>query len=326
MIRFRHVFALAAAAMALVVAAPIVSAQSPEACAAKKLKATSKKAAKKLGCYAKATKAGVPVDPECLLKAEESFEKAFLKAEEAGGCATSADAPALEAIVDGFVGAAVAALTGPLATPTITPTPEATASPTPTAVEVLLLSELQTRGSAGGNDEFVEIYNPGTQSITFDATWSVTARSASGTCTSNSEASRFSGAGQVIPPHGHLLFANSAASPYDGGTISDATYTSGIVDAASVVLRHNGVAVDAVCFYFDAATSNNLTTCATPYTCEGSPVQNPHDNTSGSNSDTSIERKPGGAAGNTQDTDASSADFATTLGSNPQNLASTPAP
>jgi hypothetical protein len=194
-------------------------------------------------------------------------------------------------------------------------------------VDVLVLSEIQTRGSNGGNDEFVEIYNAGNAPVTFDNTWTLSARSAVGTCTSNNTGQRFAGSGQVIPAHGHLLYTNSANPGYDGPTTGDGTYAAGITDAASVILSHGGTPVDAVCFYFDMATQTNLTICATPYVCEGMPVSNlPHNNTSAGNLDVSLDRKPGGALGNGQDTNDSAADFVNNTPANPQNLASPPAP
>src|SRR5262249_54656867 len=132
-----------------------------------------------------------------------------------------------------------------------------------------------------------------------------------------------------IPPHGHMLFVNNSNPGYDGPTQGDGTYMTSIPDASSVMLLHNGVVVDAVCFYFDAATLANLTTCATPDTCEGMPASNlPHDTTNNgaSNSDVSIERKPRGAAGNGQDTGDSATDFVNNTPSTPQNLASPPTP
>jgi hypothetical protein len=189
-------------------------------------------------------------------------------------------------------------------------------------VPVLLISELQTRGSNGGNDEFVEIYNPTSEAVIFDTSWKVQARSAVGTCTSNAQADRIVGAGQTIPAHKHLLYTNNGSSGYDGAVTGDGTYSTGIVDAASVVLLHGATVIDALCFSFDAATQSNLLTCATPYTCEGAPVSNlPHNNTTAgsSNSDQSLDRKPGGASGNGQDTNVNNADFAS-VAANPQNL------
>jgi hypothetical protein len=195
--------------------------------------------------------------------------------------------------------------------------------------DVLVVSQVQTRGDAGGNDEFVELYNPTSVPVTFDATWVLKARSAittSNPCTANSLAERFAGAGQVIPPHGHILYVNNTVPPYNGPTPGDGTYTIGVPDAASVVLLHGNAVVDALCFYYDATTQSTLATCSAAYTCEGTPVLNPHDNMSDSNMDASLERRPGGAQGNATDTGNSSADFQTNSAPDPHDLASTPVP
>ncbi len=80
------------------------------------------------------------------------------------------------------------------------------------------------------------------------------------------------------------------------------------------MLKRSSVTVDALCFSFDMATQTSLLTCATPYTCEGTPAQNPHDNTTATNSDSSLART--GA----QDTQQNSADFTTTTPSTPRGL------
>lgn len=189
---------------------------------------------------------------------------------------------------------------------------------------VLLISQIQTRGTAGGNDEFIEIYNPGGAPVVFDSTWTVWARSAVGICTGNSEAQRFAGGGQTIPAHRHILFTNSAG--YDGAVAGDGTYMTGFTDAGSVVLKHNNAVADAVCFQYDAATLASLTTCATPYTCEGVPALNPHNNTGSTNNDASLERLPGGAGGNAKDTGDTLTDFVTNNTASPRNLLSAPTP
>lgn len=79
-------------------------------CASAKLKAGSKKAAAKIKCHDKAILTGGAVDPACLGRAEEKFTAAFAKAELKGGCATTGDASAVEALIDGFVDDVVAAL------------------------------------------------------------------------------------------------------------------------------------------------------------------------------------------------------------------------
>jgi hypothetical protein len=78
-------------------------------CAAAKEKATAKKAAGKINCYRK-TNLVVPADPVCLQKAEDTFVKAFAKAEKPGACDVIGDADGIETQVDTFVNALVQAL------------------------------------------------------------------------------------------------------------------------------------------------------------------------------------------------------------------------
>lgn len=195
--------------------------------------------------------------------------------------------------------------------------------------DVLVIGQVQSRGDNGGSDEFVEIYNPTSIPVIFDATWTLRARNATGglaMCASNSLATRFTGSGQSIPPHGHILFVNTTVPSYNGPTPGDGTYSTSIPDAASVVLQHGNTVIDALCFYFDATTQGTLTGCSGPYICEGTPITNPHNNTSGTNADASLERKPGGAAGNTVDTNDNGTDFATNAAADPHDLASAPTP
>ena len=201
-------------------------------------------------------------------------------------------------------------------------------APSDAGTGTLLISEVQTRGSAGGNDEFVEIYNPGSVAVSFDSTWTIAARSAVGTCAGNAQAIRYTGTGQVVGPHRHLLLTNSAG--YDGAAVGDDTYSTGINDASSLVLYKGTTVIDAVCFYVDPATLANLAACpGAAYTCEGTPVTNlPHNNgTSGlSNTDVTIERKPGGSSGNGTDSGDNSSDFSPATIANPQNLTSPAVP
>lgn len=190
--------------------------------------------------------------------------------------------------------------------------------------DVLLISQVQTRGDNGASDEFVELYNPTDVAVTFDASWTLLARNAAGTCTSNTLVSRFTGAGQVIPAHRHLLYVNPAA--YNGPTPGDGTFATGIPDGASVVLEHASNVVDALCFYYNSATQTALTACATAYICEGTPAFNPHNDSSGTNVDASLERKPGGALGNMTDTGDNATDFYSNPVPDPHNLSSDPIP
>lgn len=190
----------------------------------------------------------------------------------------------------------------------------------------LVISQVQSRGNHGGNDEFVEIYNPTAGDITFDNTWSVKVRNATGgaaTCATALTSTLLTGGGQVVPSHKHVLFATSS---YSETTTADATFGAGIPDAASLVLVHAGAAVDALCFSYSTDTTNALTSCLTAYVCEGAPATNPHDNTSGTNANASLERKPGGAAGNTQDTNVNANDFQGNATPDPHDIASAATP
>ena len=190
----------------------------------------------------------------------------------------------------------------------------------------LVISQVQSRGTSAGNDEFVEIYNASSASITFDATWTVTVRNATGgvaSCTTATASLLFAGTGQVIGAHKHLLYGTSNLSE---PVTADATFSAGIPDAASLVLLHGGATVDALCFQYDAATTTTLTTCSVPYVCEGTPALNPHDNTSGTNTDASLERKPGGSGGNTVDANDNATDFLSNAAADPHNLASAAVP
>jgi hypothetical protein len=182
----------------------------------------------------------------------------------------------------------------------------------------LLISEVRSRGLGGGSDEFVELYNPSTDPVTLDASWTLDARSDTATAYS----ARWTGTGKIIPAHGHFLIAGAA---YAQQPAADESLLTGITDATALRLSRAGSAVDALCYGFDATTLMVFSGTAT-YACERMPAMNAHDNTTGTNVDESIERKPGGTAGNGQDTNDNASDFAALTPSNPQSSASAPAP
>jgi len=70
---------------------------SPSRCEAARLAASGKKASAKLGCYAKAALAGVPVDAGCLERANRKFLAAFNRVT---GCTGDNAAATIEALVD----------------------------------------------------------------------------------------------------------------------------------------------------------------------------------------------------------------------------------
>ncbi|MEO7109113.1 MAG: hypothetical protein ABI183_01635 [Polyangiaceae bacterium] len=193
----------------------------------------------------------------------------------------------------------------------------------------LVISQVQSRGTAGGNDEFVELYNPTDAAITFDGTWTITVRNATSgvAACAGAPSILYTGTGQAIGSHKHFLIATAAYS--ETTAAPDAPYSAGISDAANVVLNHSTTTVDALCFSYDATTALTLTTCATPFTCEGAPVGNPHNNTTTgvSATDVSLERKPGGAGGNGVDNNVNATDFAISASpAVPHDLASAAVP
>jgi hypothetical protein len=174
----------------------------------------------------------------------------------------------------------------------------------------LVISELRSRGPAGAGDEFVELYNPTASPVTLDKTWTLDGKSVGNAAYST----RWTGSGGTIPAHGHYLVVGSTYSNVN--VVADSKLSNAITDAASLVLNHSAVAVDAVCY---ADTAANLAKIDATFTCEGTPVLDPQ---AGANTDTSIERKPGGLAGNCTDTGNNSADFAGSTPSTPLDAAS----
>jgi hypothetical protein len=193
--------------------------------------------------------------------------------------------------------------------------------------ELVLISEVRTRGPGGAHDEFVELYNPLGTPVTLTSRWTLSTRSAIGACETNADKVVFTGGGQVIAAHGHLLLGGSA---YAQAEAADAPLAAaGVPDAGSLVLSQDAAVVDALCFAYDAATTASLASCAAPYVCKGAPAQNqPHDNTQSAASqvDASLERKPGGPLGSARDTGVSLADFRPTAPARPENAQSPPAP
>lgn len=176
----------------------------------------------------------------------------------------------------------------------------------------VMISEVRSRGVGGGSDEFVELYNPTGADVVLDAAWILEARSS----TAGAYAARWTGSGKTIPAHKHYLITGSQ---YMGAGVSDGILSPGVGDAGGITLKHMGMTVDALCYYYSA--QNKTTVTNGTYVCEGMPVSNlPHnDGTGASNSDVSIERLPGGALGGCMDGGDNSVDFATAMPSTPQD-------
>jgi hypothetical protein len=178
----------------------------------------------------------------------------------------------------------------------------------------VLISEVRSRGVGGAADEFIELYNPSDTDVTLDASWTVDGRSD----TSKAYSARWVGTGLPIPAHGHFLLTGTAYVQQPDG---DAPLMNGITDASALRLSHAGMVVDTLCYAADADTLMVFMNDAS-YGCEGTPVMNVHDNSTATDSDQSLERKPGGGAGNGQDTNDNATDFAALMPSDPQSSVS----
>jgi len=183
----------------------------------------------------------------------------------------------------------------------------------------VIISEIRSRGAGGATDEFVALFNASGSAVILDASWALEVR---GTTDAEYRA-HWTGAGKSVPAWGHFLLAGAG---YTEMPAADEALSIGIVDAASLLLVHAGTTVSAVCYAYNATT---LAAFDTTFTCAGTPASNlPHDNTSsaGSDTDASLARRPGGAAGNCTDTGDSAADFVASTPASPRSSASPPTP
>ncbi len=171
------------------------------------------------------------------------------------------------------------------------------------ASTTLLISEVQVAGSSDADLEFIEIYNA-TDTLLTLAGYNIVYRSASGT--TNLPVYTFDAA-DSIPAHGHFLLIRY------GKTLSvaeDATFTQALGGSGGgLALR------DASNNIVDSIGWGNATNAFV----EGTAVTAPAGGSS-------AERKPGNAAGNAQDTDNNSSDFAVLTTPLPQNTGSDPTP
>lgn len=77
--------------------------------------------------------------------------------------------------------------------------------------------------------------------------------------------------------------------------------------------------IDSLCYGYDEASKAFV---SSQFACPSTPAHNPHNETDATSLGVSIERKPGGWAGNCLDTSNNANDFGVSSPANPQNLAS----
>jgi hypothetical protein len=197
-------------------------------------------------------------------------------------------------IVLTVVGATVAAGPAPTASPLAV-----VAWPVSTT---LLVSELQT-GGASASDEFAEITNVGATSVDLAGLEIVYVTSTGSTVTRKASWPT----ALLLEPGRHLFIANTSGI-FAG--LADVTYSGGFAaTGGSIVLRPiGGAPIDSI-GWGDATNAF----------VEGAPIGAPPANAS-------VERKPGGADGNTTDTNTNAADWFTQASPNPQSMAAPPVP
>ncbi len=148
----------------------------------------------------------------------------------------------------------------------------------------LLVSEVVT-GGASANDEYVELYDAGPLPVDLGGLELVYV-----TASGSSITRKVSWSSGTIPSHRHRLIANSAGV---FASLADDTYSGGVASAGgSVALRViNGGVIDSISW--GTAANAFAESAAAPAPPSGQ----------------SIERLPGGAAGNGRDTNDNASDW-----------------
>lgn len=166
----------------------------------------------------------------------------------------------------------------------------------------LLVSELQT-GGASASDEFAEITNVGATSVDLAGLEVVYVTSTGGTITRKASWA----SAQLLLPGRHLLIANTSGM---FAAVADLTYSGGFAATGGAVAIRTigGAAIDSL--GWGDATNAFVEGTAAPAPAASS----------------SLERRPGGIAGNTTDTNNNAADWFGQVSPNPQSLSAPPVP
>lgn len=173
-------------------------------------------------------------------------------------------------------------------------------------VNHVVISEFRFRGPQGGNDEFIELYNPTSNTVNI-GTWEIWRSNDTGS------QSKFVTipAGTLLHSGQHYLIANTNTNGgYSGSVQPDLTYGSGIVDNGGIALTGPGGTP-----VIDQVGTSNCSICYYELT----PLPPFDKNT---NIDQGYERKPGGIADSCTDTDDNVNDFIQISPDDPQNSSS----
>ena len=162
----------------------------------------------------------------------------------------------------------------------------------------VVISEFRTRGPLGGNDEFVELFNPTSAAVDISG-WRIWGSNNAGT---NSVRATIP-ASTTLGPGCYFLATNTAASGYSGTAPGNVSYTTGITDDGGIALRRG-----------DDSFVDQVGMSAGSAFGEGTRLAT----FGGTNGDRSYARTPSSGS----DTDDNATDFVMTAPSGPQNLAS----
>ena len=165
----------------------------------------------------------------------------------------------------------------------------------------VVISEFRTRGPSGGNDEFIELYNPTLNPVNI-GDWIISGSNTGGTTNPRATIP----VGTILQSGQYYLIAKSGG--YSGTVTADLLYTAtGIPDDGGIALTlaDGTTVIDQV--GMSAGSTYQEGTILTPLS---------------GNTNQSYERRPGGASDSCQETNNNSTDFQLISPSLPQNSSS----
>ncbi|MBP7687568.1 MAG: lamin tail domain-containing protein [Thermoflexales bacterium] len=171
----------------------------------------------------------------------------------------------------------------------------------------IVIGEFRTRGPAGGNDEFIELYNLSSVPVNISG-WRINGSSSTGVTTTRATIPN----GVTLGAYQHYLMANTAASGYSGSATPNLTYTTGIVDNGGIaIVDTTNVIIDQVGMSATSAYREGTTLTQTTTSIQQSYARQPN------------TLSQVGGYKNGVDTDSNIADFIYNNGSSsPENLTS----